>query len=143
MLVRNTFVTRTRVLAAAIALSATATGCGVFSVDEPGDSAAVTITGDGTVPLRLVLSNNFIQVFNSQSSEVTVSLLGSDTVEINDLPYSVNYGMGGNLRFFLRLINPDTIETNVRIQVRIDNVEPYDVTTSLTASQHEYTYTAF
>lgn len=143
MSVRSFYFRRTVTGATIVFLAVLAGGCGVLGVDEPGDSASVTISGDSTVPLRLVMSNNFIQVFNSQSSEITVSLLGSDTVEINDLPYTVDYGMAGNLRFFLRLINPDTIAVNVRIQVRIDNVEPYDVTTSLTASQHEYTYTAF
>lgn len=143
MAVRKIVSIRTRFAVAAIALAAIAAGCGVLSVDEPGDNARIRISGTAPGTLRLVLSNNFIQVFDTQQQEVTVSLLGSDTIEISSLPYDSDYSLDGNLRFFLRLINPDSAKADLRIQVNIDNVDPYDVTTSLTASQHEYTYTAF
>lgn len=128
---------------AALALALTAGGCGILDVDEPGDTAVVTISGTSPVPLRLIMSNNFIQVLDPQTNEIGVSMLGADTVELNDLPYTENYGLDGNLRFFLRLINPDSMTASLRVQIRIDGVNPYDITTNLTASQHEYTYAAF
>jgi len=144
MPIRLPVLTRTRLAIGLAALAVTAAACGILDVKDPGDMARVRISGtkaDG--PLKLIMSNNFIQVVNAQTNELTVALLGADTVQLSDLPYQNDYELEGRLRFFLRLINPDTSAVDVRIQVEIDGVKPYDRQTMLRASQTEYTYTAF
>jgi hypothetical protein len=118
-------------------------GCGIVDNEEPGDTAEITISGTTPVPLELIMSNNFFQLFDQQTSEIVLALVDADTVGLDDLPYTENYALDGSRRFFLRLINTDSVVASVRIQVRISGVDPYDVTTILNASQHEYLYGAF
>jgi len=137
---------RPGVVAASFILLFAAGGCdALLSTDEDlAENAQVIITGTSVVPLRVIMSNQFLPVQDPGSAEVTVALLDADTVFLSP-PIDQTYPMGPNLRFFVRVTNPDSSSTaDLNLRVLLDGKEEvYNVNVTLKDASIEYVFTYF
>lgn len=132
-------------VASLVLLLATAACDALFTTDDDvADNALVVVTGTSPGPLEIILSNQFLPVQDAQSSDITFALLDADTLVLSP-PISETYPMGPNLRYFVRVTNPDTASTaDLNIRVLLDGKdEVYNVNVSLKNSSTEYTYTYY
>lgn len=130
-----------RVLAGAMLLSPL--GCSEIldsSIETP-EEAMVTITGSSPVPLQLILSSRFIGIWNPDEGKYDVSLNAADTVQVASLPISRTHPMNETGVFFVRLTNPDLVETaTIELRVRIDGREVYSQAATMRDASLEYVF---
>lgn len=126
----------TLILAAALA------GCdSLLSTErEFAENARVVVTGNSPIPLKLVLSNQFVAVPDPTTGQVTISLVLADTVDLA-LPIERTYPLGDGRRILVRLINTDgTQDATVRMRVFLDDDEVYNEQAILRNAYLEYTF---
>jgi len=135
--------TRAQLAIGAIGLSALTAACGaILDVKEPGDNAHIRITGTAVGPIQVIRSNDFKQILDTSSGDITITLVVADTVNIMP-PYDENFSLDGRLRFYMRLTNSEATDAELRVRVDIDDVDPYDALVTLGPFPLEYTYSAF
>jgi hypothetical protein len=104
-------------------VSLIAAGCDSLLSAEAGlaERATVRISGEADVPVYVITSVHFLAFRDNQTGVVTATLLGADTVELAELPYSRDFNLKGTDRFLVRLLNPDTTVTaDVLLEVIMD-----------------------
>jgi hypothetical protein len=130
--------------AVAMILVASTTACDSLldTSQDYADVAYVRVTGTSSVPLKLVLSNNFVRNINDQG-QTTVSLVTADT-QIVTLPIDAWMPLGNNLRILARLINADTAVTaTIHMRVFLDDEEVYNQQATMRDASLEYYFTYF
>lgn len=134
-----------RVLAVAAMIVAGSTAACDSLLDtsqEYAELAHVRITGTSDVPLKLVMSNNFIRNTNNQG-QITISLVTADT-QVVSLPINATMPLGDNLRILARLINSDTAVTaTIHMRVFLDEDEVYNQQATMRDASLEYYFTYF
>jgi hypothetical protein len=104
--------------------------------------AHVTVTGSSTVPLKLVLSNDFTAL-PDEDGEIIVSIINADTQTVS-LPINATYPLGDRLRILVRLINPDSMVTaTVHMRISLDNDEVYSQQATMRDATLEYYFAYF
>ena len=130
--------------AVAMILVASTTACDSLldTSQDYAELAHVRVTGSSAVPLKLVLSNDFIRNVNDQG-QVTVSLVTADT-QVVSLPIDASMPLGNNLRILARLINADTAVTaTIHMRVFLDDEEVYSQQATMRDASLEYYFTYF
>lgn len=102
-------------------------GCGIINPDDGAQDARVEISGDDSGALDLITSADFTIFVDPGSSAQSVDLNRSDTSSLGTLPFDQTYDISVNDRFFVQLINPDTLtQVNVGMKVTVDGKTLYN-----------------
>lgn len=116
-----------RVMAAACAVSVLTACSSSTDPDVKPTRADITVTGSSTVPLQLVVSTDFVELFDQVNQERQVSLTTADTITIETLPYDSRVQLTDLGKIYVDLSNPSDIEATVRLRVEVDSgQDPYD-----------------
>lgn len=124
------------------------TACsGIFDTSrEHRETARVQITGTTPVTLLLVVSDQFIEVYDPETGLGETEILEGDTIPVQQLPVDTTFSLGQFNTWLVQLINPSDTETaSVRMIVRLDDEEEvYDQEVELVAPLFlQYAYRAF
>lgn len=117
-----------------IAVVAAAAVCMVGCSNSTGPDvkptrAEIAVSGNSTVPLRLVVSTDFFETINTATGERGQVFNSADTSFIQTLPFNRTVQLGDQGGIVVDLSNPDSTEAQVRLQVRLDSGQsPYDRT---------------
>ena len=138
---------RTTQAALCTALVLPAAACdGLFDTNrEVRETARVQVSGTSPVPLLLMTSNQFLNVQDPATGQITTQIIVADTLTIDQLPVDTTYSFGQYNRILVRLINPDSNATaQVRMIIRLDDKdEVYNVEARVTGAYLEYSYLVF
>lgn len=105
------------------------------------DEATVTITGTSPVPVRVVMSNNFIGVWDAEAAKWNVTLNSADTATVTSFPFNRTMRLRDTGVFFVRVTNPDIDATAaIDLRVQIDNREAYRQEATLRDASLEYVF---
>ena len=100
------------------------------STTDPGvkpSSAQITVSGTSSVPLRLIVSTDFIETFNSATGERGQVFNSADTLSLTSLPYQATVQLTDDAKIVVDLSNPSDVEATARLQVAMDSGQaPYD-----------------
>ena len=100
--------------------------CGSESDLKP-TRADVLVTGESSVPLRIIVSTDFIETIDQVTFERGQSFLDADTVFIQSLPYQDAIALTEDASIVVDVSNPSDIPATVRLQVNLDtNQDSYD-----------------
>lgn len=85
------------------------------------------ISTEGSAPnaLKLIISTDFFEQFNTSTREYIPVLVTSDTVEVS-LPYNRTVNLGPLASVYVELLQPQVETATVRMRVDLDNGEGYD-----------------
>ena len=114
--------------AAALLLVGVAAGCGWFDDPSP-DEARVVVQGDGGVPVRIIVSEQFV-AGRTQAGTTQVEVLVSDTFDVVP-PFDRTFDIRDEGRFFTQ-VSPLEGQTDVRVRVLLDGRERYNDSGALT-----------
>lgn len=111
-----------------VAVSSCSAGTGPSAPTE----ARIAVDGDDLFDLQLVISRNFVQIFDPETQAITEVILQADTIAINGLYDQVLplTALGG---IIVELINPDPEVKAVRLRVWIDGRSEFDQAATLSA----------
>lgn len=106
--------------------------CSAGTGPEPPTEARIAVDGDDLFDLQLVISRNFVQIFDPETQAITEVILQADTIAINGLYDQVLplTALGG---IIVELINPDPEVKAVRLRVWIDGRPEFDQAATLSA----------
>lgn len=123
------------------ALSAAACSSILDSSSRFPEEAEVTVTGTSPVPLQMVLSSNFIGIWNNEAAKYDVTLNAADTVQISALPITRRHSLNDTGVFFVRLTNADSAQTaSIELRVRIDGRPVYAQAANMRDASLEYVF---
>lgn len=89
--------------------------------------AEITVTGSSPVPLRLVVSTDFVETINTETGVRSQVFNSADTSFINTLPFSRMVQLTDLGSIVVDLANPDTAVAAIRMRVELDSGQsPYD-----------------
>jgi hypothetical protein len=117
------------------------TGCDTLLSADAGlaKRALVRVSGEGGAPLTVVTSVQFLAFRDDRTGAITASLLGADTLQLTDLPFSQEYNLRGRDRFLVRLLNPDSsLTASVLLEVIMDGKLVYTQQATLLDASLEY-----
>ncbi|MEJ2538528.1 MAG: hypothetical protein P8188_00875 [Gemmatimonadota bacterium] len=97
------------------------------SPDVKPTEVEVEVTGSSTVPLRLIVSNDFFETIDQLEGTRDQVFLDADTLFIESLPYDEVFPLTDIASVVVDLSNPAETPASVRLVVRVNNGEaPYD-----------------
>ena len=115
-----------RVFAMAGVFTVALAGCSGESELKP-TRANITVTGQSTVPLRLIVSTEFIETIDDVTFERGQSFLSADTITLSTLPYNDVVFLTDDASIVVDVSNASDTPATVRLQVNLDtNQSPYD-----------------
>jgi len=105
-------------------------GCSTTTDPDVKPSRAdITVSGNSTVPLRLVVSTDFYETINQLTGERGQVFNSADTLTLETLPYSASVQLTELGSIVVDVSNASETEATVRLQVTMDSgQEPYDQT---------------
>lgn len=106
------------ILTVSLVAAACSTGTGP---DVKPTRADVSVTGDSPVPLRLIVSTDFVETLNTETLERSQIFNSADTTFIQTLPYSRSVQLTDLGSIVVDLSNPDTLVADVRLRVDLDS----------------------
>ncbi|MDT8342132.1 MAG: hypothetical protein RQ751_11525 [Longimicrobiales bacterium] len=113
--------------AAFVVLGVTAACSTTTEPDEKPTRADIQVTGESTVPLRLVVSTDFFETLDQVSGVRAQVFNSADTTFIETLPFERTVQLTDLGSIVVDLSNPSEIEASVRLQVTVDSgQEPFD-----------------
>lgn len=90
-------------------------------------SAEISVSGNSSVPLRLIVSTDFSETFDPVELVREQIFHSADTVFISDLPYSETAGLTDLASIVVDLSNPSATPATVRLVVQLNGGQtPYD-----------------
>ena len=105
-------------LVAAVACSTTT------SPEQRPSEASIQVTGSSTVPLRLIVSTEFIETFDPVDEVREQIFLTADTTIISELPYSGMVTLGATSSIVVDVANLEEEPATVRVFVELDGNQP-------------------
>ena len=116
-------------LALGCGLTIPVSACDVLNPSEGAEEARVEIEGSNSTALDLVTSSDFTILIEPETSAQSVALNDADTSALASLPFDRTYDIRANDRFFVRLMNPDTVNlAPVSMKVTVDGRVLYNST---------------
>lgn len=89
--------------------------------------ATIEVTGTVPVPLRLVVSRDFVEFVDPTTLERRQSLNQADTLSLTTLPYVQEIELNDSGDLFVELANPSETPATARLRVELDSgQDPYD-----------------
>ena len=129
MMIRTATWHRMRLLLACAIPACALSACdGILSNDQASYAreARVIVANETPVPLRLVISTQFVTRNDPLTGAQELVLLRADTTAITATSFDRTYDIFGADRFFTRLINPDSARTgSVQLRIQLDGREVY------------------
>lgn len=105
------------------------------------DEARVTVTGSSPVPLQVVMSNNFIGIWNPEAAKWDVTLHAADTLAVTSFPFNRTMAVRETGVFFVRVTNPDVDATAaITLNVQVDDRDTYRQEATLRDASIEYVF---
>lgn len=100
---------------------ATATACGSStSPPQRPSEATVRLTGETTVPLRLIVSTDFFETLDPLEGTRDQVFVTADTLTIETLPYNETFVLGALSSIVVDVSNPDETPATVRLEVELN-----------------------
>ena len=119
-------------VAGALAFSLMVAGACSLSTapDEKPTKAVIEIDGSSPNPLKLIISTDFYEQFNTSTGAYTPILVSSDTVLITP-PYDKTVAIGYSGSIYVELLQPELATATVHMKVDLDNGEGYEQNATL------------
>jgi len=116
--------------------------CSLSTESEPPPTTArVVIQGSAPNSLILVVSNNYYEQIIGDNTQIAAVLVTADTVSVDDFPFEHTFALNSRGAALARLIQPDSAEATVTMQVYLDGREEYNQSATLAqVASLEYRY---
>ncbi|MEJ2678809.1 MAG: hypothetical protein P8174_07015 [Gemmatimonadota bacterium] len=102
---------------------------------KPPAEAHVQVTGAG--PLLIITSKAFDRPYNDSTQGLSTVLYQADTIT-SSLPFDSTYAVAPADRFLVRVVNPDSVPRDMRLQVSFDGNTKYDHSATLNSTSVEF-----
>ena len=127
------------VVVAPLAALLIASGCGLIEDPSP-DRARLQIEGDAGKTVRLIVSTEFVAAVN-EVGQTRVVIIKSDTLQVT-LPYTKEYNIEDQQRFFAETARSGEDLSAVHMQVFVDSRKQFDESGALLSGQpYRFVYT--
>ena len=132
---------RLKKLAALLLTTSLLTACdSLFGSDVRfAENARVIITNEGSTPLLLITSTQFVLTTNLLTGQQNAEISRADTTRINGASADQTFHIDGKDRFFAGVFNPDTTRTaTVHFRVQLDDREVFNQRATLRGASLQY-----
>ncbi len=119
-------------MVALAALVVAVSSCSAGTGPEAPTEARIAVDGDDLFDLQLVVSRDFVQIFDPETQAVSEIMLQADTIAINGL-YDQVLPLTTSGGIIVELINPDPEFKAVRLRVWIDGRSEFNRSATLSA----------
>ena len=115
---------RTMAVLCAVAASTMAvSGCGWFESQIPG-SVTLIITGDDGALVDVLVSTKFVAA-ETELGQTRIELIQADTITV-PIPWSQEFSILGDYRFFTQVSNPGLVDPVVNVEAVVGGDSKYD-----------------
>jgi hypothetical protein len=113
-----------RIGSGALLLSGLAlSGCGWFESEIPG-SVTLIITGDEGALVDVLVSTKFVAA-ETELGQTRIELIQADTITV-PIPWSREFNIAGDYRFFTQVSNPGLLDPVVNLEAVVAGDTKYD-----------------
>lgn len=98
-------------------------GCGLFDDPSP-ETVVLSLSGDAGQTVEVLMSKQFLTGVN-EFGVTQVQLFLGDTL-YRALPWDTSVSIAREQRFFVRVLDADSVETQLQMRVTIDNGQEFE-----------------